>query len=75
MHRIIKNEAIFRCSGKEEDIVYERIDRNFCRAFRGRPVVVVIRINTGQNRQTDDSEHYCHSNETWGQIRRLIMQR
>lgn len=45
------------------------------RAFRGRPVTVIVRINTGQNRQTEDLDHLCHSNETWGQIRRLIAHR
>ena len=38
-------------------------------------MVVVVRINTGQNRQTEDFDHACHSNETWGQIRRLIAHR
>ena len=37
--------------------------------------MVIIRINTGQNRQTEDLEHYTHSNDTWGQIRRLISHR
>ncbi len=45
------------------------------RAFRGRPVIVLVRLNTGQNRQTEDFEYSCHSNETWGQIRRMISNR
>jgi hypothetical protein len=45
------------------------------RAFRGRPVIVLIRLNNGQNRVTEDFEYQCHSNETWGQIRRMIWNR
>ena len=47
----------------------------FKRAFRGRPVTLLIRANTGQNRQTEDSEYSCHSNDTWGHIRRMIHSR
>lgn len=45
------------------------------RAFRGRSIVLIVRYNTGQNRQTEDFEYSCHSNETWGQIRRTISTR
>ncbi|CAF3635592.1 unnamed protein product [Rotaria socialis] len=45
------------------------------RAFRGRPVILVFRVNTGQNRQTDDYESPSHLNETWGHIRRMIYNR
>ncbi|CAF1148229.1 unnamed protein product [Rotaria sordida] len=42
------------------------------RAFRGRSVTLIIRLNTGQNRQSEDFEHSSHLNETWGHIRRMI---
>ncbi|CAF4615458.1 unnamed protein product, partial [Rotaria magnacalcarata] len=45
------------------------------RAFRGRPVILVFRVNTGQNRQIDDYENPSHLNETWGHIRRMIYNR
>lgn len=45
------------------------------RAFRGRPVTLTVRINTGQNRQTEDFEYSSHANETWGHVRRLIFNR
>ncbi|CAF4578092.1 unnamed protein product, partial [Rotaria sp. Silwood2] len=45
------------------------------RAFRGRSVVLIVRLNTGQNRQTEDFEYSSHLNETWGHIRRMIHSR
>ncbi|UJR08730.1 hypothetical protein I4U23_012987 [Adineta vaga] len=45
------------------------------RAFRGRPVTVFIRFLSGQNRQGEDFDYQCHSNDTWGQIRRMISNR
>jgi hypothetical protein len=47
----------------------------FSRAFRGRPTTLIVRLNTGQNRQTEEFEYSSHSNETWGQIRRMIYNR
>jgi len=44
------------------------------RAFRGRSITLIIRVNTGQNR-TDDFEQNFHSNDTWGHIRRFIHNR
>jgi hypothetical protein len=45
------------------------------RAFRGRAVVLIVRLNNAQNRVAEDFEYQCHSNETWGQIRRMISNR
>jgi hypothetical protein len=47
---------------------------DYFRAFRGRAMILTIRVNTGQNR-TDDFEHGFHSNDTWGHIRRFIHNR
>lgn len=45
------------------------------RAFRGRNVTVHFRINVGQDRQLDEFEHSTHSNEVWGNIRRIVRYR
>ena len=72
----IENEALYPCRGRFlSSKIFRRNSFLSFRAFRGRPVVVTVRINTGQNRQTEDFEYPCHSNETWGQIRRMISNR
>ena len=72
----IEIEPFYPCRGSFNLRKYfEEIHFLSFRAFRGRPVVVTVRMNTGQNRQTEDFEYPCHSNETWGQIRRMISNR
>ncbi len=73
---IIKNDQFYQCQGKRKTIKLEKkiINLKFLRAFRGRPMTLIIRVNTGQNR-TDDFEHGFHSNDTWGHIRRFIHNR
>ncbi|CAF0890240.1 unnamed protein product [Adineta ricciae] len=61
----------------ECDYSYHK-DRNvlpMARAYRGRPVIMSIRFPTTQNRQGEDFDYQCHSNDTWGQIRRMICNR
>jgi len=68
---------VFREYLSECDLAFhkDRMLLPMFRAFRGRSIIVAIRVNLGQNRATDDFEYSCHSNDTWGQIRRWIQSR
>ncbi|CAF1165958.1 unnamed protein product [Adineta steineri] len=77
LNAIIRILIVLREYLGECDYSYHK-ERSFLpmsRAYRGRPVTVLVRLNTGQNRQAEDFEYQCHSNETWGQIRRMIFNR
>jgi ubiquitin carboxyl-terminal hydrolase 9/24 len=68
---IVLREYLSECDNSYHK---ERSILPMSRAFRGRPMTLMIRVNTGQNR-TDDFEHGFHSNDTWGHIRRFIHNR
>ncbi|CAF0941972.1 unnamed protein product [Adineta ricciae] len=68
---IVLREYLAECDNSYHK---ERSILPMARAFRGRAMTLIIRVNTGQNR-TDDFEHGFHSNDTWGHIRRFIHNR
>ncbi|CAF3941595.1 unnamed protein product, partial [Rotaria sp. Silwood2] len=68
---IVVREYLAECDNSYHK---ERSFLPMSRAFRGRSMILIIRVNTGQNR-TDDFEHGFHSNDTWGHIRRFIHNR
>ncbi|CAF3335952.1 unnamed protein product [Rotaria socialis] len=68
---IVLREYLAECDNSYHK---ERTILPMSRAFRGRSMLLTIRVNTGQNR-TDDFEHGFHSNDTWGHIRRFIHNR
>ncbi|CAF1048629.1 unnamed protein product, partial [Didymodactylos carnosus] len=69
---IVLREYMLECDNSYHK---ERLVLPMSRAFRGRQVTIIVRVNQSQNRPADEFEHLHHSNETWGQIRRSIYHR